>query len=88
MLSVWSSYDPHKSIHGKSREDSTHLSQEADTAAQQKFGDAADSGQLDLLDDPVAEDAVDNDNDNAPALPLSKAHAKAHARQVTKRSSG
>ena len=49
MLSVWSSYDPHKSIHGKSREDSTHLSQEADTAAQQKFGDAADSGQLDLL---------------------------------------
>ena len=37
------------------------MSQEANIAAQQKFGDAVNSGQLDLLDDLVAEDAVDND---------------------------
>jgi steroid delta-isomerase-like uncharacterized protein len=37
------------------------MSQEVNIAAQQKFGDAVNSGELDLLDDVVAEDAVDND---------------------------
>ena len=37
------------------------MSQEANIAAQQKFGEAVNSGELDLLDDLVAEDAVDND---------------------------
>ena len=37
------------------------MSQDVNVAAQQKFGDAINSGQLDLLDDLVAEDAVDND---------------------------
>ena len=37
------------------------MSQEANIAAQQKFGDAVNGGALDLLDDLVAEDAVDND---------------------------
>ncbi|GGF19458.1 ester cyclase [Subtercola lobariae] len=37
------------------------MSQEANIAAQQKFGDAVNSGNLDLLDDLVADNAVDND---------------------------
>ena len=37
------------------------MSQEANIAAQQDFGDAVNSGKLDLFNDLVAEDAVDND---------------------------
>lgn len=37
------------------------MSHEANIAAQQKFGEAVNSRQLDLLDDLVAADAVDND---------------------------
>ena len=51
------------------------MSQEANIAAQQKFGDAVNSGELDLLDDLVAEDAVDNDP--APGQGLGPAGYKA-----------
>lgn len=37
------------------------MSQETNIAAQQKFGEAVNGRQLDLLDDLVAADAVDND---------------------------
>ncbi|MFC5932235.1 ester cyclase [Cryobacterium melibiosiphilum] len=37
------------------------MSQEMNIAAQHKFGDALNSGKLDLLDNLVAADAVDND---------------------------
>ncbi|RFA18282.1 ester cyclase [Subtercola boreus] len=37
------------------------MSQETNIQAQQKFGEAVNSNQLDLLDDLVAVDAVDND---------------------------
>ena len=37
------------------------MSQEVNIAAQTSFGHAVNSGQLDLLDDLVAENAVDND---------------------------
>lgn len=48
-------------FHVKSRKESKPMTQEANIAAQQKFGHAVNSGELELLDNLVAEDAVDND---------------------------